>query len=296
MDNKIILFLLGKKGLVALRDLLEADTSASDAILEVVIGTDKAVVDDHSNDIQAVCDSFGIKYTVGNKVSASGYGKCYGIAIGWRWLINIEQLTLIVFHDSLLPKYRGFNPLVTALIAGDETVGVTALLAEESFDTGDIIAQQAMSVSYPIKIAQAIDEVAKLYGKLMVEVFGKIKHSNLSALKQDHSLASYSLWRNEEDYLIDWDQTAAHISRFVDSVGYPYLGACTNYDGKPIRVNEVIPIADLNIANRVAGKILMIENNMPVVVCGSGLLQITEAVYDETKEPVKFSKLRVKLQ
>jgi methionyl-tRNA formyltransferase len=41
--------------------------------------------------------------------------KGYKFAIGWRWLIKSQQ-NLIVFHDSLLPKYRGFAPLVNSLI------------------------------------------------------------------------------------------------------------------------------------------------------------------------------------
>lgn len=296
MDNKIILFLLGKKGLVALQELLGNNINAPKLIGLVVIGTDKAVVDDHSVDIKSLCEAYQIDFTIGNKAPSNLSGKCFGIAIGWRWLINVAGLRLIVFHDSLLPKYRGFNPLVTALIAGDKAIGVTALFAEQSFDTGDIIAQKKVDISYPMKIAEAIDIMAQLYGNLMVEVFKMIEDQKLMAKPQDHSIASYSLWRNEEDYQIDWSQSAHQVRRFVDSVGYPYLGACTDYDGKLIRILEVSVVDDLNIANRVPGKILMIDENVPTVVCGNGLLQVIEAVYNGTNDTVKFSKLRVKLQ
>ena len=40
--------------------------------------------------------------------------------------IQRTRPTLLIFHDSLLPKLRGFNPTVTALIAGEIEIGVTA--------------------------------------------------------------------------------------------------------------------------------------------------------------------------
>ena len=49
------------------------------------------------------------------------------IAAGWRWLLPSTE-KLIVLHDSLLPRYRGFNPLVSQLIDKEERLGVTAVL------------------------------------------------------------------------------------------------------------------------------------------------------------------------
>jgi methionyl-tRNA formyltransferase len=51
----------------------------------------------------------------------------FNIAISWRWMLKVSNL--IVIHDSLLPKYRGFSPLVNMLINGEDTLGVTVLFA-----------------------------------------------------------------------------------------------------------------------------------------------------------------------
>ncbi len=45
--------------------------------------------------------------------------------VGWQYLIRQIEGTIIVFHDSVLPRYRGFAPTVTALINGDPAIGVT---------------------------------------------------------------------------------------------------------------------------------------------------------------------------
>ena len=45
--------------------------------------------------------------------------------VGWQYLLPAQE-NIIVFHDSLLPKYRGFSPTVSALINGEKEIGVTA--------------------------------------------------------------------------------------------------------------------------------------------------------------------------
>src|SRR5579863_2364382 len=48
--------------------------------------------------------------------------------VGWQYLLpEVSGVMAVVFHDSLLPKHRGFSPTVAALIAGEKKIGVTAL-------------------------------------------------------------------------------------------------------------------------------------------------------------------------
>lgn len=137
----------------------------------------------------------------------------YKFAIGWRWLIKDER-NLIVFHDSLLPKYRGFAPLVNYLINNENLGGVTALFASSEYDKGDIIAQKSFEINYPIKINEAIEKIEPLYFELVDEIFTKIKScEQLNSKKQDESKASYSLWLDNEDYFIDWSWSADKIKR-----------------------------------------------------------------------------------
>ena len=67
----------------------------------------------------------------GVKVSSKDPAKVseLALAIGWKKLINSSYQQVVVLHDSLLPKYRGWNPLLTALINGDSRIGSTALIA-----------------------------------------------------------------------------------------------------------------------------------------------------------------------
>jgi methionyl-tRNA formyltransferase len=195
-----------------------------------------------------------------------------------------------VIHDSLLPRYRGFAPLPTALINGEELIGVTALYASEEYDRGDIIAQQAVSITYPIKIQQAIDALASAYVELAISI-GKAILSGLTlpARPQDESLASYSPWRDEDDYRINWSLDAAAIKRFIDALGPPYKGASSQLDGKLVRVLDASIEPDIRIEQRSPGKVMFIRDGLPVVACGVGLLKlmdVRDAIGAETILPL----------
>ena len=247
---KSTLFLLGEKGLFSLQSL---DKNATDTIEKVVIGTDKNVQNDYSTDIQNLCTQINITFTFDD----TNVNSDYLITIGWRKMIVVaNHQKLIVLHDSLLPKYRGFNPLVTALINGDKTVGVTALFGTKEYDKGDIIAQESLSISYPITIQEAIEKVATCYAALLNVIFLKIKSNALTAIPQDHQKATYSLWRDQEDYFINWNSNAKKIIRFINAVGFPYEGAKFRLNNEIYTVLEAEETADVKIEKRTPGKVI----------------------------------------
>lgn len=277
MNNRITLFLMTRKGFKVLEAL---GRDFKELIDFVVTERDKSVQEDYYEEIRALCEELNIpcydrrdSYQIKSK---------YALAISWRWLINLNETTLIIFHDSLLPKYRGFNPLVSYLINGESRIGVTALFAAEAYDTGDIVAQEVSEISYPLKIADAIEIVSDDYAKLARKIAQKITSGeNLAGKAQDESEASYSLWRDEEDYRIDWSLSATEIRRFVDAVGFPYKGASTLVNGKLARIFAIEEMDEVVIENRAPGKVIFVKDSYPVVVCGRGLVKIKTLIDDE---------------
>ena len=143
--------------------------------------------------------------------------------------------------------------------------------------------QQSVDIQYPIKIKDAIEIISELYSSITAGIFRAIANeSKLIFTPQDESQASYSLWRDEEDYHIDWTQDSADIVRFIHAVGYPYLGASTLMEDKKIRIYDAEVYPDVHIVNRDSGKIIFIDNDKPVVVCGTGLIKILDARLDGT--------------
>lgn len=287
----IHLFVLGLKALECLKCL---NKEFYKIISHITIGRDKNIRFDYSNEIIQFCIENGISYSERseNKITDAQFL----IAIGWRWLIDKHgDQKLIVFHDSLLPRYRGFNPLVTSLINGDNQIGVTALFGTNEYDKGDIISQWKKQIDYPIKIQAAIEIITSGYSNLFLDIIKKIsKGKELEGSPQDERLATYSVWRDKEDYYIDWNQSSEKIKRVVDAVSFPYLSARSRVEGKEVIIEEVEVVNDLVIENRNVGKVLLQCNSFPVVICGTGLLMLKK-VYDKDGKEILFNnKLRIR--
>ncbi|MCA1010721.1 formyltransferase family protein [Halobacillus halophilus] len=285
-------YVMNRKGYIVLRDFLKTFDSAK--IKFVVTSRDENVVEDYFEDIRSLCESYNIM--VYDRKQAKPQCNGYKIAIGWKWMIK-DTNKLIVIHDSLLPKYRGFSPLVNMLINGEKELGVTALYASENYDEGNIVMQRALPITYPLKIEEAINNISILYSEVVISIYKVLlDKGNIRSVPQNHNEATYSLWRDEEDYFINWENDACKLKRTVDALSFPFQGAKSYLNGDLIKIEEVEIYQDRIIENRDVGKVVFIEQGFPIVVCGSGLLKVTKAVDSKKKSifPLKKFKSRFK--
>lgn len=242
----------------------------------VVIGKDSSIDCDYEEDILLFCIKNTIPYV--KKCDFKCIHSKYVVAVAWRWIINHPQHQLIVFHDSLLPRYRGFAPLVNSLINGETEIGVTALFGSKEYDTGDIITSSTSSITYPITIQQAIQTNISNYLNCASVIFSKISTNlPLDSYSQNEDLASYSLWRDDNDYKIDWFKSAQQIRRFVDAVGVPYKGAYSIANDNVVRILSVLEMPSIVLESVEPGKVIFIREGHPFIVTGHGLIQITKA-------------------
>ncbi|NVK50829.1 MAG: methionyl-tRNA formyltransferase [Cyclobacteriaceae bacterium] len=289
----ITIFSLGYKGFFVLQNLANEHRSLIDC---VVIGRDKNLKNDFSEELIDWCKEKEIPYEERSKFQASNSKSDFFLLLGWRWILEKKEgKEVIVIHDSLLPKYRGFNPLVTALIEGDKLIGATAIFANAEVDAGDIILQKSVTIAYPIKIQEAMEKMAVLYFEIVREIFSLIsKGKPLPCIPQSDQDVSFSLWRDELDYFIDWNLDSERIVRQIDANGEPYAGARTYFEGKVLKIFDAKLVEDVKIFNRTPGKVIFKKEGNPVVVCGKGLIMITD-LRDELGNPYILPKFRARL-
>jgi methionyl-tRNA formyltransferase len=276
--NKIAFYIMNSKGHYVLKNFV--NKFGGDCISYIVSSEDNNIKKDFYKEIKELANKERIKFF--NRFEDIVFTEKefigYKFAIGWRWLIKDER-NLIVFHDSLLPKYRGFAPLVNCLLNNEKKSGVTALFASKEYDKGNIIAQKSFEIDYPIKISEAIQKIEPLYFILVNKIFMQIQtDEQLKDTKQNESKATYSLWLDSEDYFIDWSWSAKKIKTFVDAVGYPYDNAKANLNGNIVKFIDVEIVDDVIIENRERhiGKLIFIKDDLPVVICIEGLIKLKE--------------------
>jgi methionyl-tRNA formyltransferase len=281
--KKVVLLVMTKKGFEVVKKAIKSHKKLIDFI---VIGSDKSVQNDYSSEIVNLAKESGVDFYLRGSEPIINKNK-FVLTISWRWMVNHPVNKLIVFHDSILPRYRGFAPLVNMLIRGEKKIGVSAIFGAQEFDKGDLISQQSSDISYPITISEAIDINNKNFITLVDRVMSKISTSSkLNGIKQVEADATYSTWRDSDDYFIDWSRSAEEIRRLIDAVGSPYMGARSlTADGKLIRITKAEAINDVSCELRHVGKVIFINNGIPDIICGSGLLRILEAhIIDNDQE------------
>ena len=221
------------------------------------------------------------------------------VCVGWRYMIPKEWISflkgrVIVTHDSLLPKYRGFAPLASALINGETKTGVTIMMAGNEVDSGDIIYQKIINIDKNDTINDLIKKSIPLFTEGVIESLNNLMSGKIKKIKQKNSEATYSIWRDEEDLWIDWDETSETINNKIRAMGNPYLGARTRMKDKIVIIKKAEIVDDIFFEIRQPGKVWKLsEVGMPFVVCGKGVLMITEAEV-EKKSLVPLKKLRVR--
>jgi len=264
-----------KRGLAVLEALLHDRRVGSPAIEYVVSARDANVAGDYYEQIKALCKAENVQF-YDRKEQTSTVSEL-SLAIGWRWLIA-KVNKLIVIHDSLLPKFRGFAPVVASLIAGEEVLGATAFFASERYDEGPIVAQESVTIAYPIKVEEALTALVPVFQTLATKVVSEFLNGQLSeGVAQEDSEVSYSLWRDKDDYFVDWSRDSAYIKRFVDAVGYPFAAAQSSLNARFVKIVECELYPELDVSDRGShiGKTIFIESGQPVVICGQGLVRIT---------------------
>ncbi|AGH95689.1 formyltransferase family protein [Pseudobdellovibrio exovorus] len=294
-----LVFSLGQKGYSVVKGLIGKGLNQSR--LFVIVGTDKNVKTDYSDEVIELCQAHQIPFLKSNNCSVKDlpFHYSYAIAAGWRWMIrDIPENQLVVFHDSILPRYRGFAPLVSCLKNKDQEIGVTALWGNKDYDAGNILGQVVLKVDYPTTIAEQINRISNEYANLAVKVSEMFETQgvDLSGRVQNIDEISYSMWLDDEDYRIQWCDKSEEICHFISCVGSPFMGASTMMGSRLVRIMEAEVAPDLRIENRTPGKVFSISHHEATVVCGQGMLKVISAKYDDDQTDVVWTKIRTRLK
>ena len=146
---------------------------------------------------------------------------------------------------------------------------------------------------YPLSLQDAFKKVINAYVEMAENIL--IKDPTPHEINYENS--SYSVWRSSDDLRLNWNDNALKLKQKVLSLGYPYSGATTSYDGELIYIREVEITPDINIVQRPehVGKIWKLRKGHPYIICGAGMLKITKA-YDKSGTPFVFNRLRKRLK
>ena len=194
---------------------------------------------------EAVVKAAGHRWVVTRQVAGADLfreGECDLLfAVSWRYLVPREvygrlRRGAFVFHDSLLPSYRGFAPTVWAMVNGEKETGVTLFEMVEEVDSGRIVDQQAVPIGPGDYIGSVVARVTDVYLQLLERNLAALLAGTAPLREQNHAGATYTCKRTPEDNRIDWAAPALAVFNLIRATSAPYTGAFCLWEGKRLTI------------------------------------------------------------
>jgi methionyl-tRNA formyltransferase len=181
----------------------------------------------------------------------------YGLILP-KPILEAPRLGCINVHASLLPRWRGAAPIQRAILAGDETSGVTLMQMDEGLDTGPMLMRHTLDIRGK-NSGQVTDEIANLGARLLVQWLGNPTPPE----PQPIAGGTYASKIDKAETRIDWSQPASEIERQVRAFA-PSPGAWFEAEGERIKLLQ----AEVTNASGKPGEVL----DELVIACGTGAI------------------------
>lgn len=187
-------------------------------------------------------------------------------------VLDVPPLGCINVHGSLLPRWRGAAPIQRALMAGDETTGVTIMKIVRKLDAGDMLHKEELIISDTDTSHDLYLKLADLGAIGLAKVLTQLENGTLHAEVQDEALVTYAEKLSKAEAVIDWTESADVISRKIRGLN-PWPVAETTYQGQVLRIWQAEALTELT--ELPAGVVSCVDKQFDVAT-GQGVLRLLE--------------------
>ena len=184
-------------------------------------------------------------------------------------VLDIPKYETINLHASLLPRYRGANPIQRAIINGDKETGICTMITELGLDCGDICQKLVIPISETMNCGELWNEIAEKSPQMIEETLIGLKNGTLTPEKQCEDGVCMANKLTKEECEIDWCKSNIEIHNLVRGV-CRYPSAFFHYNDKLIKVIETIPVNE----DIPTGKIRFNSKDGIDVGCGIGAIRL----------------------
>ncbi len=185
-------------------------------------------------------------------------------------VIDIPKIATINLHASLLPKYRGANPIAQSIIDGCKFTGITTMKTVLELDAGDICLQEKIEISDEMNVIELMEKISKISPNLLDETLKGLFNNTLQPVKQNDKEATFTKKLKKEEKIIDWNMDYIFLHNKIRGM-YQINTNHTTYNNKII---QILKTKTKDCTTGTNGEIIDINKNGIVVKCSNGALLI----------------------
>jgi methionyl-tRNA formyltransferase len=159
----------------------------------------------------------------------------FGMILG-KWILELPTKGCVNLHASLLPKYRGANPIAAAIAQGEDVTGVTLMQMDLGLDTGEIYASTEVDIELDDTTESLTQKLAHQAGALLEDKIRALLDGSLSPVPQGEG-ATLTRQMTKADGWLDFSRHAVELERHVRAT-WPWPRAwTTDSAGERIQVH-----------------------------------------------------------
>ncbi len=191
-------------------------------------------------------------------------------------------------HASLLPKYRGADPIAEAILQGETESGVTIMLLDAGIDTGPTLLSRSLPLAEDETTGSLTTKLAALGAQALLEALPQWIAGSITPQPQDELRATHTRMLRKEDGLLSWTKPAAVLARQVRAYT-PWPGSYTHWNGKLLKILEAhaLPVEIDTLEQTVQPGLVSTREDAAhqvlAVVTGSGFLIVTRVQLEGKK-------------
>ena len=196
----------------------------------------------------------------------------YGVIISQNIIDRFDH-KIINSHFSLLPEWRGADPITYALLSGQTKTGVCLMELSQGLDTGNIIAFSTVDIGPTENSSSLTGKLITTSNRLINENLGLYLDGKISPEPQQTSvIATYSKKVSKKDGQISWAKPATVIEREIRAYNVWPKNHCLLGDIKVV-------LSKCQVSNRQIeiGELLVGAKSLSIG-CSVGSLDILELV------------------
>src|SRR5262245_11025825 len=156
-------------------------------------------------------------------------------------VLEAPRLGCFNVHASLLPRWRGAEPIQRAIRAGDTETGGMIMRMEEGLDTGPVLTSERVSIGRKT-YGELHDELARLGADLLRRTLVELEKGEIVEQPQAHLGVTYARKIEKAEARIDWRRSAHELDCQIRGLS-PSPGAWFEARGERIKVLLAEPVS-----------------------------------------------------
>ena len=199
-------------------------------------------------------------------------------------LLNIDKLTFINIHASLLPKWRGAAPIQRAILNMDSETGISIMKIIPKLDSGPVLMQGKIKISKDTSYLELSKKMSEIGAKLILDSMKLIQNNKATFIEQKESEATYAKKIHKKECKINWNESAKKIIAKINAFN-PNPGCWFELAKERIKIIKAIVKEETGEAGTI------IDNKM-TIACSKNSVQILELKKEGKKQMLVDEYLR----